>query len=200
MKTIYLLRHEKCQGTGYIGGGSDVALTASGTKNAKLRAKDFRNVKLEAIFSSPMRRCVETASPIGEIKGLKPILKADLTELNFGLWEGRSYDEIASTSPALLTSWLNSPVNSCPPEGEKLSQLYDRVQNFWKTTIEKASESEILIVSHGGPIRSLLSILCGGGLDNHWAFSIERGNLCIIKMYDDLKCQITAVNLHQITE
>jgi broad specificity phosphatase PhoE len=200
MKTIYLLRHEKCGGRGYTGSGSDVGLTSDGQEGAERTAEELTTAGLDIIFTSPMKRCIATAKPISRITGLEPVQNSDLAELNFGLWEGRTYDEIMEDSPLALTAWVKAPETGSPPGGESLSQMYRRVEDFWKTRIVDRGESSILIVSHGGPIRTMLSILSGGGIKAHWTFQIDRGNFCIIKLYDDGKCQITGTNLKQITE
>ncbi len=200
MKTIYLVRHEVCGGRGYIGSGSDVALTKDGARNAALTAERLGRMDFDIIYTSPMRRCMETARPIAAEDRLEPVLRAELTELNFGRWEGRSYEEIHSESPDTLDAWLASPGTVPPPGGENLAQMYERVGNFWNECAERGPESKILIVSHAGPIRTILSILSGGGIENHWAFGIERGRFCIIKMYDDGKCQITGTNFKSIAE
>ncbi|MBI9106758.1 MAG: histidine phosphatase family protein [Spirochaetales bacterium] len=200
MKTIFLLRHEECDSRGYTGAGSDVDLTAKGRTRAALKAGQFNRNGVNLIFTSPMRRCVDTAAPIAEAFGLKPIHAEELKEINFGLWEGRTYDEINDESPELLTDWLSAPAEHSPPEGETLRQLYERVENFWNKQVVLCHEPAILIISHGGPIRTLLSILSGGGIENHWAFHIDRGNFCRIQMFEDGKYQISGTNLKQITE
>jgi len=200
MKTIYLLRHEECFSRGYTGSGSNVELTPAGKENARRTAGLLAEANLDVIFTSPMKRCIDTASPIADAAGLLPVSTDELREISFGSWEGRTYDEIEKISGDKLSAWLSFPELNSPPGGEKLDQMYERIEYFWRTEIVEKPHLRILIVSHGGPIRTLLSLLSGGGIKNHWAFSIDRGNFCIIKMYDDQKCQIAGTNLKQITE
>lgn len=192
MKTIYLLRHEECDGSGYIGSGSDVDLSSEGKINTSETAKYIKEIRFDRIYTSPMKRCMQTVDPIIRTgnRRLVPVTDDRLKELDFGLWEGKSWSSIESTYPKSLKRWLGSPMEETPPEGENLTQLYKRVESFWTDKVEGSSESSILIVSHGGPIRAVLSDLTGGGITHHWAFRINRGNFSLVEIYDDKAHQV----------
>lgn len=152
------------------------------------------------IFSSPLLRCRQTIDPFWAAKeeeGASTMVSWDkrLEELDFGRWEGCRSKTVKAKDPDLFDRWLTDP-NIPAPGGESLAMLQKRVEAFWKQEIEGTASDSILVLTHGGPIRCLLSILTGRGIEGHWLFSVDRGNFCTIKIFDDGNYLIDGVNLH----
>ena len=197
-RSIVLLRHFECEGRGYTGSGSDVPLTAEGMKAAARSAEHFKKNRPDKIFCSPLQRCRQTAAAVEEACGLGAEIRTEISEIDFGRWEGLSYSQIEESEPELLSAWLSDPLNSRPPGGESLSELYGRVGAFWSECIESDRHANILLVTHGGPIRTMLSTAAGGGPAGHWAFNIERGSLSEIRIFGDGRCIINRINMENI--
>ena len=199
---IILYRHELCSGKGFIGGGSDVGLTDEGKDRAVNKAEILKILPVSRVYASPLKRCVETLNPYLNLSSVPVVYDNRLKEINFGDWEGRSYRELERHFPVRLKDWYKS-LDTGPPGGESLEDLENRVMEFWEERLlsgfaeEEASSDErlILIVTHGGPIRTILSRIAGGGIENHWSFTVDRGNFCLIEIYNDGITSILGTNI-----
>ena len=104
---------------------------------------------LDAVYSSPSVRCSSLAAYISR----QVIFDKRLQEVNFGLWEGRSWDSIR---PEELNRWMEDFVYRCPPEGESLVQMNDRVISFWNE-LQQHPYQKTAIVTHAGVIRLIIA-------------------------------------------
>src|SRR5689334_13838242 len=96
MARFYFVRHGETEwnAQGRLCGRTDVALSANGRRQAGLLADRFRPMAIDALYSSPLQRALETARCIGRAVGHEPVVDGRLLELYYGEWEGRTYDEI----------------------------------------------------------------------------------------------------------
>lgn len=186
MKTIYLLRHAECEGSGYIGARSDVPLSPEGREHAKKLAERIDSLGIAMIYSSPMRRCRETIAPFtGHIPSVPVSYEDDLKELDFGSFEGMTYDQVSRHYPEELSLWMADPVRTAPPGGESLDQLHQRVRAFIDHRLLTEMSDTILVCGHGGSIRALICELLHLGPGHHWDFLIDRGNTAVVHIYED---------------
>jgi len=119
----------------------------------------------DIIYSSPSTRCTILAQKID------PVFTIDnrLTELDFGDWEGATWDTV---NEADLKIWMDDFVNAVVPGGESMQQMSVRVLTFWSALIRSTHE-KVIVVTHGGVIRLILAHLRKVELDN--AFDIKVG-------------------------
>ncbi|UFJ42648.1 histidine phosphatase family protein [Brevibacillus humidisoli] len=135
-------------------GQLDVPLSAQGRIQAEQLAERLRHLPINAVYSSNLQRCMETAS---EICRFHPHLdihpSADLRELAFGRWEGKTYEQIAAEEEQVITRFYEDPWRNAPPGGETVETLAFRLQRFVEQVLCAHSTDEtILIVSHRGVI------------------------------------------------
>lgn len=167
-------------------GQSDIPLTDEGRAQARILSERLKDERIDAIYASDLERTVETAEIIAEPHGLKVLRAPLMRELNFGLWEGMTYDEIMQKWAQEYRDWQADPYNKTPPEGESLSDLCERVSEFLKEAANKHPDGRILVVSHAGPIRAILSVLLNLRQDFFWKFKISNTSVTIIE-YDGQK-------------
>jgi alpha-ribazole phosphatase len=108
------------------------------------------------VWSSPSRRCRGLAGAIALALGVPLTIDPRLQELDFGVWEGRSWDKIAHAD---LDRWAASPLTFAPPGGEPGAALIARISAF-HASLHKAQQ-DCAIVSHGGPLKVLAALLSG---------------------------------------
>ncbi|WP_255301603.1 histidine phosphatase family protein [Bacillus sp. AFS040349] len=131
--------------------------------------KTLGKESISALYSSDLLRAKESAQIIGEALQMKPSADPALRELSFGKWECKTYDEIMSEAPRLVTKWINDPFKLAPPEGETLNELGSRVHDWFKQVLcQHTLNDTVLIVSHQGPIRWLLSHYYLGNSTKFW--------------------------------
>jgi len=146
---IYLIRHttpliEK----GFIYGRTDVCLTAAFSTEKAAVLKQLPTA-VERVYSSPSDRCLQLAKAISN----DCEIERDLYELNFGDWEGMTWNTIDRAASEV---WMNDFVNLSPPNGESMLQMQLRVMKFWNRLLSQSHQSAA-IVTHGGVIRIILA-------------------------------------------
>ncbi|WP_241657708.1 histidine phosphatase family protein [Anaerobacillus alkaliphilus] len=128
----------------------------------------------QKVFSSDLKRCVETACLL--VPGSTIIKDSRLRELHFGEWERKTYNDLKDQKE--YQQWLRAPFLLTTPKGEAYTQLETRVLEFWKeliTVFENEETKNVLLITHGGPIRFLLTYFSPKeSKKDWWEWSIEH--------------------------
>lgn len=169
---ILLLRHAGTKGNSekrYVGCRSDEPVSDEGLKQLK-DADISRMLKFDRVFSSPMKRCITTAEylfPGNEVQTV-----CDMTEMDFGRYEGRNYNELKD-DPYYL-KWMESGGRLPFPGGEDMAGFTLRSMGAFKGILNSLSDNEsAAIVCHGGNIMAIMSGLTGGEYFDFGVGSIE---------------------------
>jgi alpha-ribazole phosphatase len=152
---IHLLRHGEVQGGSRYWGETDVALSKIGWQ--QMRAA-VAGQTWDFIASSPLRRCATFAEVLARELTVPFRLEAELREMSFGAWEGRSAFELMRSDPESLLRFWTDPSQHAPPGGETLAQLHARVWAVWQRLVVTYNPGRLLIITHGGPIRVLRGV------------------------------------------
>ena len=139
-------------------GHTDIELSEEGIKQAIALKIRFMKTKLQAIYSSDMQRTVKTAEIINEAHQLPLQLFTELREINFGNWEGLTYEQIAKQYPQQLHGWVTTPHLTKIPGGESLMAVQERAMRIMHVIVSKHPEGSVIIVAHGVVIAT---IICG---------------------------------------
>lgn len=167
-------------------GQSNVPLLSSGRVQARWLARRLHTTTLVACYSSDLSRAYETAEIIAG-SGTPPLpiqALAAWREIHFGAWEGLTYAEIVARFPAALDFFRGS-LEAAPPAGESLLQLRQRVLEGLRLLTEACRTlpaGDILLVSHGGPLRVLLSCVLELPLERQWQFALDPGSLSALDL------------------
>lgn len=181
-KTIYLLRHGQTTHDGLYVGSTDCNLSKYGENEIRSLANFtyFNNVDL--VVSSPLKRCLQTFRLLKLNHEL--IIEDDLKEIDFGLWEGLSFEEIYKDHRLMFDQWCAEPDKFCFPDGECLQTFQDRIKGVARK-LQTSKEKEILISAHGGVISHLLCALLDLPISKANIFKIETGKFAQLSMYND---------------
>ncbi len=174
MKVI-LIRHGECSTGGcYTGRKSTVSLNRLGEK--QITEIDI-NISSEAkLYCSALTRAKESAEIICSRFNLNnPIIDNRIDELDFGVWEGLNYTQIMEKYSEIANVWYQNPFDVTPPNGEHYRDFIDRIREFWNT-ICKTDIQEVVIVTHGGVIQVLSTIINRDRLENRWEYNLDRGS------------------------
>ncbi len=148
-------------------GHTDVALSDDGINQALALKKRFMKNQLEAIYSSDLIRAVKTAEIINEAHQLPLQIIPELREMNFGVWEGLIFTEIAEKYPELSQKWLHDPHLVQLPKGECIAMVQARGMQAIKQIIPHHPNGQVIIVSHGILIASVICGLLGRPLTSN---------------------------------
>lgn len=183
--TMILMLHAESGMQGCYLGRSDPPLSDRGRVQAANVAQRLVGQPLVALYSSPLRRALHAAQAIAAPHGLELNLIADLAELDFGAWDGLSYAEIERREPETLGRSLADPVVICPPGGETLARVGQRVVTAARAITTHHSQGTVAVVSHAGPIRALICHAVGLTWDFYWRIGKDLAALTCLDWYDD---------------
>jgi broad specificity phosphatase PhoE len=154
--TVHLARHGESDwnAAGRFQGHSDRPLTAVGRRQAKALADELAaTAELSAVYSSPLRRAFETAAVVGARVGVDPVPLDELREVDVGDWAGLSRGEVEARFPDAFRRWLDGGEGW--EDGETYADMSARVLGAILGVAAAHPDDEILVVSHGGPIRAI---------------------------------------------
>jgi alpha-ribazole phosphatase len=194
---LYLVRHGETVSNGrhkYLGRSGE-PLSNNGLLQAEAVSKALSDKKIDAIFSSSLTRAKQTAEAVAKEQNVKLIVDKALDEINFGKWEGLTYTEIYRDYPDEINLWLKNPEGLDIPGGEKWQDFKDRVTEA-VSRIVSSNFSEVCIVSHGGPLRFMVSYFLGLKLPcfiRPSSLMLDHGGLSIVN-YEDGFATIEGIN------
>ncbi len=179
---LYLVRHGETDWNAQRRrlGQTDVPLNEVGRQQAQALARRLRPYAFDAVYSSDLARARETAAMA--LPDLQPQLSPDLRELNFGIFEGLTYDEARSQHPQELADW-EADSDHPPPQGESLSLLAQRVGRFLDHVQSVHADQHVLVVGHGGSLRLLICLALNLAPARQWSFQIDHASLSILSLY-----------------
>ena len=164
-------------------GRLDVALSTTGHDHAIQLADRLTNRDIDALWCSPALRAQQTAAPIAQRLQQTCTIKAELHEVNFGRWEGMTFDQICADDPQRVQQWADFSDDFCFPDGESQQQFNQRILQLARL-IHRSEESHLAIVTHGGVIRALLCQLLEWPPQDYLKFTIARGGYATLNLHD----------------
>ena len=162
---IYLIRHTKPDiAEGICYGQSDLHVADTFIEEAKKIGNSLHG-EFDRFYSSPLIRCHQLAEILEQGT---PVIEPRLKEMNFGQWEMQSWDKIPKSE---LCPWMKDFVNRRVPDGESMAQLVSRVK-AWYGELLSTGAIRVLVVTHAGPIRVILSLINGTPIED--AFKLYK--------------------------
>src|SRR5260370_296816 len=160
--------------------------SAQGRVQARWLARRLQEETISTIHTSDLARARETAEMIAghRTQPVQVKVSAAWREINFGDWEGLTYAEITAQYTGQL-GFLTDPEHYSPPRGESLAHMLQRVRAGLATIVcsdDVSLEGDVVIVSHGGPLRALLCSVLEIPLERHWLLRLATGLLNAINL------------------
>jgi probable phosphoglycerate mutase len=156
---LLLIRHlepdRSVHGRAY--GSLDAPLTALAVKQATKLARALDGVHLDAVYASPLRRALETATPLAVHRRLVPVVHEGLREIDFGEIEGSRYEEVEQSRPDLFRSWMSDPTKVSFPGGESFADVRLRVLAAVEEIRARHRGRGVALVAHGGVTRAIVA-------------------------------------------
>ena len=158
MTTILLARHGETDWNrdNRFQGHADPPLNETGRAQAAELAAALAEEPLAAVYSSPLQRAFETAEIVASPHGLQPVPVEALSEVDVGSWEGLTRAEIEERFPAQFARWL--AYEQGWDDGETYDEMGARVLAALLELAAAHEGDEILVVSHGGPVRAAYAL------------------------------------------
>lgn len=182
--TVYLVRHAEAMGNigGYFQGTTDCDVSPKGKKQLEALKERFKDIEFDAIYSSPLKRTIETAEAVNFYKNYEIKLDKGLIEINGGILEGKQWSEFPVTYKKEFDLWNNHPEKFVAQGGESMQEVYDRITLTITKLAARNKGKTIVIVSHGCALKNFLCYAKGlpltefknlGWLDNTSVTRVE---------------------------
>ena len=172
-------------------GHADPELTEFGRKQALATAQALADTPVDAIVCSPLKRCQQTAQaiarsvrPAGADKDALEVETVEgLIEVDFGLWEGKTFAEAHAADGELHGQWLEDASVACPG-GESLQQVHRRVRKTRQELQEKYAGKTVVVVSHVNPIKSFIRQSLDAGPVTFNRLFLDLASISIAEFWD----------------
>ncbi|MDT0542542.1 bifunctional RNase H/acid phosphatase [Streptomyces lonegramiae] len=197
--TFVLLRHgetaltpeKRFSGTG----GSDPELSPVGRRQAELVAAALAaRGTIQAVVSSPLRRCVGTAEAVAARLGLDVHIEEGLRETDFGAWEGLTFAEVRERHPDDLQAWLASSKAAPTGGGESFAAVARRVAVTRDQLVARYAGRTVLLVTHVTPIKTLVRLALGAPPEALFRMEISAASLSALAYYADGNASLRLLN------
>jgi ribonuclease H / adenosylcobalamin/alpha-ribazole phosphatase len=191
----HLLRHGRTEHTPErrYSGRNELPLSRTGRAEAEAAAVRAKELGIEVVVSSPLRRARETADVVAATLGLPVEVDDDLTELDFGDLEGLTFDEALAEHP-LATRRFMADVAAAAPGGESVVQVSARVARARARLLQRHAGRTVLVVSHVTPIKLFLAAaLDAGDAIVHRVF-LDAASFCTVAWSSDGRASVRLVN------
>jgi 2,3-bisphosphoglycerate-dependent phosphoglycerate mutase len=161
--TALLVRHgvTDWNATRRAQGHADVELNEAGRRQADEAAERLAGTRLGAVYSSDLRRALDTARPVADRHGLEVVVDSAWREIDQGEWEGLSGDEIAARWPEL---WGPARHFARRPGGEAPEEVAARALAGLRRIVDRHPGDSVAVITHGGTIRWVVATARGYGV------------------------------------
>jgi len=165
-------------------GWTDTRLTQRGIEQGKAASQRIDMDQVDLVISSDLSRAVETAEYVMGDSNLVITRLADLREMHFGDWENLNIDDMKAKNKEGVALWWKDYIYYQTPNGESLKEMYDRVIKTYENLLNIHRGKNILLVTHSGVMRAILSKELCGSVEGYWKFKIENCAVIEIEYVD----------------
>ncbi|MDI6783803.1 MAG: histidine phosphatase family protein [bacterium] len=157
-------------------GHSDTELNETGRNQAQLLAWELENETIDVIYSSDLTRAGQTAAIVSNGRNIPSHKRAGLRECSFGIWEGKTFEEMQEKFPDEVARVKGDLVNEIRTGGESRQQLSIRVAKTIQEIIKNHPNQTVAIIAHGGSLAVALEYITGEGLIAPTSLKLRRVN------------------------
>jgi phosphoserine phosphatase len=171
MSKILLIRHGHVDGIKpeRFRGRQPLPLTELGRAEAEAVARRVASAwQPSKIYTSPLGRCIETGAAIAKACCAPAEICDDLTDIDYGTWQFKTFDEAKSEDPALFAAWFATPHLVRFPKGESLQDLVARAADALRLVLARHPDDTIVLVAHDSVNRALLMQVLDQPLSTYW--------------------------------
>ncbi len=174
-------------------GRIDIELNETGIRQAELLAEYLSTGRLEAVYSSPLKRALKTAEYIAGFHHIGVTASPGLVDFDYGKWQGLAHQQVKKTYPELYADWLNCPGKVVMPDGESLDDVRKRAVALVDEVVAR-HYGRVVLVAHRVVNKVLICALLGLDNSRFWTirqdtcgisiFTFESGNFVLTRHND----------------
>jgi broad specificity phosphatase PhoE len=192
--TFFFIRHAACAGLGQTlwGRTPGICLNETGNVQAQRLAERFSEIKLDAIYSSPLERALHTAETIASRLKLEVKKSTALNEIDYGDWTGKSFEVLARDE-----RWRHFNTKrslTAIPGGESFPGVQDRIVKELNALAGIHGHANVALVSHADVIRAAICYLAGIPIDLIGRLEISPCSVSVVALNDEGATLLTVNN------
>lgn len=196
---LILVRHGQTEWNqlGRIQGRTDIPLNDTGIMQARAAGEWLSQRRIDAVYSSPMQRAFDTATEIARPHGLPVTSIDDIIEIDFGLWEEKTADELKKLYPEYWNdwSWHLDEEKSANMQAESAYTILNRVKRALNSIFEEnTAGSTAVVVSHTMPIKLIMANAIGLPLKSLQSIKVGNCGICELDMNSDMSGSLITWN------
>jgi len=182
MATLFLIRHGLTAVTGsrLYGRTRGIHLDERGRRQAAALVERFDGVRLSALYSSPLERCVETLEPLAAARALEIRSSDALMEMDAGDWTGRTLPSLRRTK--LWGTVQRSPSRFHFPAGESFVEAEARILDEIEEIVRRHPRGRVVVGTHGDLVRMLIAHYTGAHLDQFQRVMVDPGSVSVVHL------------------
>lgn len=194
---LLLVRHGQTDWNpiGRVMGHLDIPINKTGVEQSEHLMEWLKNVELHAIYSSPIKRALQTAQIIAKGKnGLKVIEEQGVAEIDYGEWVGITFEEVGQKFKREHENYRFSPSKMKIPGGERVRDVQKRAVAAIERIRKKHEGERVLVVSHADVIKAILVHYLGFPLDLLQKVGCDNGSLTVYRFGTNWGDRLVALN------
>jgi broad specificity phosphatase PhoE len=160
-------------------GSTDLPLSSEGRLQSTLLARPLRREAVAKYLSSPASRAGETALAAFNGETFSPEIEPDIREIDFGAWEGKTFEEIHASDPDAVARWAAYQEDFAFPGGETIAAFVSRVEKAGRKIAADPAES-VAVFTHAGVIRTLICHYLALDHRNYLNFDVKPASITTI--------------------
>ena len=162
-------------------GRVDVPLNETGHLQARAVARRLASWPLDAVYSSPLSRALDTAQPVAAARGLDLSVLDAVIDVDYGDWAGLSREEAQARFPDLFATWRDDPLLARFPHGESLEQVRQRSWGAISALCATHPGKTLALVSHVVVNRVIICAALGLGGDGFWRIGQDNAAISVLE-------------------
>ena len=171
MTTVYVIQTGRTiwEDQSRVESSAGAPLTEQGAVAVKSVTKELLKHKINAIYAGKGEAERQTAELVAEVLRIKVRTKDKLREIDYGMWQGLTIDEIKRRQPKVYKQWLESPLSVRPPGGESLDEVQNRLREALREIIRRHKSGSALLVLRPVAMGLLRCVLDGVPVAGVWS-------------------------------
>jgi alpha-ribazole phosphatase len=178
MRSVLFVRHAETDMAGRFCGHSDPDLNDNGRTQLTELAQLLSGERIDEVYSSDLRRAMSTAQAIAQARKIPLSPRPALREIDFGRWEGLSWEQIEQSDPGYARKWMADYPHLPAPAGESFGDFEERILQEVNQLLD-SSRGSMAVVTHAGALRVVMRHLCGCSDSEAWQQT--RPYCCVVR-------------------
>lgn len=194
---LILLRHGEVHEDDrtFLYGQRDVRLSEAGLEQSRLTGEALRSVKVDAVYTSDLRRAHTLGSEVSRHHGIEPVTDPRLRERHFGHWQDIPMKELESRFPEEMASYRADRFTMRAPGGaENFEDVGNRVLEFVREAAERHAGEAVVLAAHSGPVRVVLAAALGLPVTSLFTFGLDYCSLSVVEHFASGRVRVQLIN------